>query len=295
MVLLQKTNCEQAIRWGRGDWLFELCGPDEVIARAEAVFGPWVSNSTATAGFQWQVRRSGDPQSGEYALREVGPDRSDEAEFRGSCDRVLTQVEYSAIVKCFDNSQYLCLHGALLSKNGQGVVIVGPCESGKSTLSCALWRHGWSFLCDDATMIDGSEGWAYPTPRRVSLRPTSRDLLGDELWRQILMAPSCARTSKSFVFHPSDIDDQPPLTKAKVVAVVFLKRRGVEIGEAELRRVNMATTLLSLLPYANYARHLEMGAALQRLQPVAASVPAFDLGRGDLSAMVDRMEALISS
>lgn len=46
------------------------------------------------------------------------------------------------------------LHGAgLVSPEGLGIIITGPCGSGKSTLSIGLIRAGWAYLTDDALLM----------------------------------------------------------------------------------------------------------------------------------------------
>jgi hypothetical protein len=52
------------------------------------------------------------------------------------------------------------LHAAGLStSHGEGVLLVGPTESGKSTLAIGLIRVGWRYLSDDAVLLrDHSQG-----------------------------------------------------------------------------------------------------------------------------------------
>jgi hypothetical protein len=52
------------------------------------------------------------------------------------------------------------LHAAgLATKDGEGVLLVGPPGSGKSTLAIGLIRAGWNYLSDDAVLLrGGSEG-----------------------------------------------------------------------------------------------------------------------------------------
>jgi hypothetical protein len=46
------------------------------------------------------------------------------------------------------------LHAAaLITPNGAGLLLVGPPESGKSTLTIGLIREGWKFLSDDALLL----------------------------------------------------------------------------------------------------------------------------------------------
>ena len=76
--------------------------------------------------------------------------------------------------------------------------------------------------------------------------------------------------------------------------MIFLARRNTSTAPAQLLTIEPANALLSLLPYSNFIRQLDPGEALRRIQPLADSVPAYDLGRGDLVRMVQQVERLIA-
>ena len=204
-----------------------------------------------------------------------------------SPEKVVQVTEFQAIFDLVSRHPHvLTLHAALLGRDGRGVLVVGPQESGKSTLATALWRQGWSLLCDDVAVINAAGVSAEAAPRRVSLRSGSRPLLGEELWQRIESTPSFMPTAEGCLFHPAEIDGPPTVRQPRLVAVVFLARRGVQVGPAEWRSINPAEALLSLAPYSNVVRQGGMAEALERLQPLANHVPAFDLGRGPLEDMI---------
>lgn len=70
-----------------------------------------------------------------------------------------------------DNHNYFSIHGALLDVNGQGISIIGPSGTGKTTLSYGLLRHkgvklvadDWHFfnVVDDTVTGYGSEKNSY--------------------------------------------------------------------------------------------------------------------------------------
>ncbi len=205
-----------------------------------------------------------------------------------SPDKVVQVTEFQAIADLVSRHPHvLTLHAALLGRDDRGVLVVGPQESGKSTLATALWRQGWSLLGDDVAVINNAAGVsAEAAPRRVSLRSGSRPLLGEELWQRITSTPSFMPTAEGCLFHPAEIDGPPAVRQPRLVAVVFLARRGVQIGPAEWRSINPAEALLSLAPYSNVVRQGGMAEAFEKLQPLANRVPAFDLGRGPLEDMI---------
>lgn len=279
-----------ALRWSAGSFPFELVSPHpEVLNRARVVFGPWLNGSNGAdpaprarfrieqedeTGRRWRVIRDGQEPSVSESL-----------------DLALAAVEYGAIARLHEpGSEVLAVHSALLSHGGAGILLVGPKESGKSTLACALWRSGWRLHSDDNALIeDGAR--ARGIPRRVSLRRTSRHLLGPELWERILRLPGTTRTRFGLLFHPSEAapeDDSPDVT---VTAIAFLARRGANAGPGRIEALDAGRALLALAPYSNH-RERGIGAALEALQPLAHRVPAFDLGRGPLADMVARVEGI---
>lgn len=182
------------------------------------------------------------------------------------------------------------VHAALVSRDGRGVVIVGPNYAGKSTLATALWCRGWSFLCDDVVFLKSATLRASPAPRRVSLRETSRKLVGEEVWKAVERTPSCFRTSEGFLFHPHEVRGDQPLSDTALNAIVFLERRGIKVEPAEGRAINPARAAVALFPYAFNLRDKPFIDGMRVIAPITAAVPSYDLGRGDLSSMVSMVE-----
>ena len=282
-----------ALRWSAGSFPFELVSPHpEVLDRARVVFGPWLNGSSAAdpaprarfrveredeAGRRWRVIADGQ----EPAVAE-------------SLDLALATVEYGAIARLHEpGSGVLSIHAALLSRGGVGILLVGPKESGKSTLACALWRSGWRLHSDDNALI-GEGARARGIPRRVSLRRTSRHLLGPELWERILRLPGTTRTRFGLLFHPSEADPEVTPLEVTVSAIAFLARRGANAGPGRIEALDAGRGLLALAPYSN-RRQAGIGHALEALQPLADRAPAVDLGRGPLEEMVARVEEIIAA
>ena len=85
----------------------------------------------------------------------------------------------------------MVLHGAVVSRDGAGAVLIGATGAGKSTLTAYAWQAGWTVGGDDgaepaphnvAARRRGTPGWR---PSR-SIRPgdplTPRDLLAGGTW-----------------------------------------------------------------------------------------------------------------
>jgi len=73
------------------------------------------------------------------------------------------------------------------------------------------------------------------------------------------------------------------------VAVFFLARRASTVAPARLHRLDPGRALLALAPYSNRCL-AGIASALEALQPLADRVPVFDLGRGDIATMIERVE-----
>lgn len=278
------------LRWTAGPVFFELSSPDPaVLGRARVIFEPWLDGGASHpprarffveadnggSGDRWRVFKNGS-----------------EAGVAETIDLALAVVEYGAIADLLNpESGVVALHAALLSRNGRGVLLVGPKEAGKSTLACALWRAGWRFHSDDSAVIEDGHR-ARGIPRRVSLRVSSRELLGNEVWERIARLPATSRTAAGLRFHP-DVTPGGALASVEIAAVMFLARRGSAAEPEKLEPLDAGYGLLALGPYC-HRRELEIGGAIQALQPLAAHVRMFDLGRGELAAMVERVEGAIA-
>ncbi|HUF88398.1 MAG TPA: hypothetical protein VMR66_00280 [Gemmatimonadota bacterium] len=261
-----------------------------VLDRARVIFAPWLIERSDPptprvrflvephAGSRWRVSRQGDVD----AVLE-------------SLDLALTTVEYRAVASLLEpDSGVVAIHAALVSRAGRGVLLAGPKESGKTTLACALWRRGWSLHSDDTTLVDDGPV-ARGIARRISLRATSRSLLGADLWERIEGLPGTTRTSQGSLFHPREARAEPAAEDSvAVAAVVFLGRRGATPPAGGTERIDPARGLIALAPYCNQ-RDAGIGRALAALQPLADRARFFDLGRGGLTEMTERVEAAAAS
>ena len=286
--------CVGCVKWGHPFLTFELCSSDPaILARAETVFRPWRSGASAQASQRWWVEPV-DGADGAAARRwKIRSDGSGKVAFGNTLEHALIVVEFLAIESLVENRNGpLSLHGALVEKSGNSCMILGRKEAGKSTLACALWQRDWTLLCDDTTIVETKTGRAFPAPRRLSLRDTSRNLLGDQLWARILSTPSCDRYDERCLFHPDEIDQKKRPGSTAPAALIFLQRRESSAAPGKLERLEPADALLALFPYSNL--RLNPGEAIRRIAPLADRVRAYDLGRGPLEEMVHRVERALA-
>jgi hypothetical protein len=279
------------IRWAAGPLRFELTSEDSVVRTlATSVFSPWAIRDEGQSSRAWQVDRLSGNGADAWMVRS-----SAGADLRVSSPaRAVSAVEYGA-VSAIVESPVVIVHGALVAWEGRGVLLAGRGEAGKSTLACALWARGAALLGDDVVMVEPAAAEARPAPRRVSLRSTSRAVLGDDLFARVMRGPSSVALADSHLFHPDEIEPYPRSTSVRLAAIVFLSRRGSVAEPARHRRITPAHALLALVPYTNQRSRQTLGDAIRILAPLADRVPAFDLGRGLLSRMAETVEALVGS
>jgi HprK-related kinase A len=64
----------------------------------------------------------------------------------------------------------LVIHAAVLSRNGEALLMPAPPGSGKSTLTAGLMSRGWKLLSDEFALIDPDSGRLLPFPRPINLK-----------------------------------------------------------------------------------------------------------------------------
>lgn len=298
--MLQSVRWE--VTWPNGHAGYELVSSSsKALQRAREMFHPFLAECSGEPRCRWSIDADGDLWTPHLLTGELPP--LDEAftytENLRTLDRALTTVEFASIWNLvYAHPHPISTHAALLEKDASGVLILGPKYAGKSTLACALWRSGWNLLTDDVALIDPQTTWCGATPRRVSLRHGSRELLGEELWEKVLSSPSCSEGKEGYLFAPADISHQRINTDLKLRAIIFLARsnepftNGVSNAENYMQ-MHSATLLTSLFPYTNLTRTRGAGAALAILTPLANQVPAFDVARQPPARMVETMNEIL--
>jgi hypothetical protein len=277
------------VRWGVEPFVFELQSPDpEILARGEQIFGCWTVPENAIPTVSWTLV----PDGHEFVIQPgiAKPDGGLLDRMR-SAGAATIAIETGAVQAILDSPRdVLCVHGALVSRGGRGLLIVGPGHAGKSTLACALWTDGWSLLCDDVSMVVGRE--ARPTPRRVSLRRESHSLIDAQVLARVKSTPGFAETTEGCLFQARQLDADAP-KRTTLAAIVFLARRGVEVAGSEASPIPAAHAAVALLPYTNLARRLPFVSSLTIVSQLARDVPAYDVGRGPLPSMIQTVTALV--
>lgn len=102
--------------------------------------------------------------------------------------------------------QWISVHAAVLEKGGRAVILPAPPGSGKSTLCAALMFHGWRLLSDELTLLDPDSGHVVPSPRPISLKNASIDVIC-ERYPDSTLGPVAHDTQKGTVAHLQVLPD----------------------------------------------------------------------------------------
>jgi len=96
--------------------------------------------------------------------------------------------------------RYLCIHAAVVEKNGYAVILPAPPGSGKSTLCAALVSKGWRLLSDELTLVRLGSGELVPLVRPISLKNASIDIIRRYAPSSVF-SPVVDDTSKGSIAH----------------------------------------------------------------------------------------------
>jgi hypothetical protein len=199
------------------------------------------------------------------------------------------------LMKLFRQKGLYTLHGAgLVSPTNAGVVISGPCGSGKSTLSIGLIRAGWGYLSDDALLLreveDAVEILALRKAFYVDEDNASRYA---DLSPGAVVPDNASGQRRQLALHESLPDQYHSQTTAS--ALVF--PRIVSDPTSTLKPLSGAATLAKLLGESGgqlFDRHT-MSQHLQILKRLIEQTRAFELQSGqDLHRDPSKLAALLA-
>ena len=178
------------------------------------------------------------------------------------------------------------VHAGCVALDGRGVLLCGDAGAGKSTLSYACARAGWTYITDDAShlMNDSDDRLVWGPCHKVRFRPATAELFpelrGQELTPRMEGKPSIEMETASLpmVCAPS----------AQADFLVFLNRRAGGPPELLPYRKDVARYYMRQIhgtPESLPVHHQ----AIERL----LMVPVFELRYSDLDWAIDRLRTLV--
>jgi hypothetical protein len=173
-------------------------------------------------------------------------------------------------------------------QNGQGVLLCGDSGAGKSSLSYACARAGWTYVSDDASdlLIEGSDRLVIGNCHQVRFRPSAVDLFpeleGLEVTPRAVGKPSIELPTAPM----AGIICAPT---AQVDFLVFLNRRVPGPPELVPYRKDVARYFMRQVLFGPPEILAAQYAALERL----LTARIFELRYSDLNWAVQRLETLV--
>ena len=139
-----------------------------------------------------------------------------------------------------DHMHIAIMHAACVARNGRGVLLCGYSGAGKSCLTYACVRRGWTLVADDfcAPVRGRSDRMVIGRPEWIRVRPEATSLFPELAAIPGTVAPNGKPTLEIKV---SQIPNAHTSTSCLAEAVVFLDRR--ETGPAELMPISIDEAL----------------------------------------------------
>ena len=180
-------------------------------------------------------------------------------------DAELSRVTSFAVCAALRRFGLFDLHsaGVIEPLSGGGLLIVGPSESGKSTLTFQLATAGWPYLSDDEVLL--------------SLNKSEVEARG---FRSFFAMRETAGTGFRNVFEPADVFASRRVSQVVpgwlLFTAISVKK---ETRMVELSKAETMVRLIRACPWATYDTTVA-GANLELLSRLARQVKAFDLAAG---------------
>jgi hypothetical protein len=211
---------------------------------------------------------------------------------------VLAQRDYfryhflESMVACLLDTRHLvAIHAACVELNGHGVLLAGESGAGKSSLSYACARNGWTYISDDASSLlrRGSGRTVVGNPRLFRFRQAAGSLFPEF---RGLKESRRANGKPTIEVRTESLPALRTASEARVDYIVFLNRRTVDGCGAKLIPVTAQEALarLYVAPWpSELSSTAEQRAALRRL----LGAGLYELKYRDLDAAVDSLRRLV--
>ena len=185
-------------------------------------------------------------------------------------------------------SPHVLVHAGAVERDGVGVVLPAPMESGKTTLTAGLVRAGFRYLSDEAAAFDRATHALVPYPKPLSIDQGSWSLFPELEPHEPF--PDDGYKAHQWQVPPTDI--RPDAVGAGCPAGFVLFPTYVEGADTTLEPVPRAAALVELAKNT-FRFDREGRPTFTLLAEVLRSVEVFRLTVGDLDAAVGVISRLV--
>lgn len=208
-------------------------------------------------------------------------------------DTIGAFITGSAMVCYFKAQQRLCLHAAVVARDGRALLICGPSGAGKSSLAAAMQRQGWSVVAEDLAVVEAENGSFRVRPGYGRLRLWSDSVLGLSLGDECLQIASGA--DKHYLTLQAYEGLSPPLS-----AIIFLRERakGAQ-APLDLQPIGSPANAMALLfgnslaPYMNLPGEVRL--LLRLCQEMVVALPRYSARFADDWNTIDEATELLAA
>jgi hypothetical protein len=208
-----------------------------------------------------------------------------------AADRPFLRYRFlNAAVMLIEQSALAPLHGALLMRNGCGVMLCGDSFAGKSTLAYACARAGWTYVSDDGAFLlrNRADRFAIGDPHTIRFREDTLDLFPELADRMPVVRPNGKIAIEIFTH-------ELPIKSAfgcSIDHVVFLNRQ--QHGNARLRHSPKDQASEAWEKYLSFGTD-EVRAAQRRCHERLLLAGIWELTYSHFDEAVARLEQLVDS
>ena len=196
----------------------------------------------------------------------------------------------SGATTLIEQRAFAALHGALVVRSGRGVMLAGDSFAGKSTLSYACARAGWTYVSDDGVLLvrGRDDRYAIGDPYSIRFRPDAPQLFPELSDRLVTIRPN-GKVAIELSTSDLELDTAPGCV---VDHIVFLNRS--EAVAARLREMSRERVWHEWADFASFGTK-ETRAAQHRCRERMLGAQLWEMQYSDLDDAVARLERLVDS
>jgi len=185
---------------------------------------------------------------------------------------------------------FVALHGALVVRNGKGVMLAGDSFAGKSTLAYACARAGWTYVSDDGVFLvrGRSDRYALGDPHTIRFRPDAPELFPELADRLVTIRPNGKLAIELFT-RDLGIDTAPG---CNIDHVIYLNRHGA--GRGILSHLPKEWVRQDCAQYAAFGTKATREAQRNCYERIL-NAPLWEMQYSDLDDAVARLEQLVNN